>query len=254
MRCARCDKSLDDGAMVCGQCGAVVGMAYGAAQGASKAGFPSDKAAAPAFVAASAGTTKRLPQRVKDILVSPREEWRTIAGEPTTAADVWTGYVIPLAIIGPVALAIAQLGFGGGRPVAGAGTAPLVTGIAMAFLTFAFALVQVAVLAWGVNAMALKFRAIPDRLAALEVVAYSMTPVWLVGIAYLFPALGFLWVFAAIYAFILAFLGLRTLMRCAPPQALAYTFATLGIAFVMWVVTGALVTTLLGFGGPLLAR
>lgn len=248
MKCTRCNTSLANGAMVCGQCGAVVGLAYGPPHGAPNAGFPSHKAAAPAFAAPGAGATKRLPDRVKGILSSPRVEWRAIAGEPASATDVWSGYVIPLALIGPVALAIAQLAFGTALPLAGVVKVALVTGIAVALVTFAFALVQVAVLAWGVNAMALKFRAIPDRLAALKVVAYSMTPVWLVGIVYLLPALGFLWVFAAIYAFFLAFLGLQTLMRCTPPQALAYTFATLGIALALWMGTGALITALMGFG------
>ena len=262
MKCARCNTSLDDGAMVCSQCGAVVGMSYDHAGGPSHASFPSSKVVAPritppklgapGFPPPLAGSTKRVPQRVKAILVSPRDEWRAIAGEPASAADIWLGYVIPLALIGPAALAIAHVVVGTAFPFVGLVKATLVTGVAVALLTFAFALVQVAVLAWGVNAMAPKFRANPDRLAALKVVAYSMTPVWLVGILYLLPALGFLWVFAALYAFFLAFLGLQALMRCTSQQALAYTFATLGIAFALWVSTGTLVTALMGFGPVML--
>jgi hypothetical protein len=104
------------------------------------------------------------------------------------------------------------------------------------------------VLAYCVKAMAPRFEAVPDRLAALQVVAYSMTPVWLVGVLYLLPALSFLWMFAAAYALILALFGLRTLMRCTPQQALGYAFTTLAIAFVLWVVTGTVVTALMGFG------
>jgi hypothetical protein len=37
-------------------------------------------------------------------------------------------------------------------------------------------------------------------------------------------------------------------MRCTPQQALAYAFTTLGIAFALWIVTGALVTAVMGFG------
>lgn len=233
--------------MICSQCGAVVGMRYGTTPGASKPTFAAPRLAAPAFTP-TGGATRRLPQRVKGMLLAPRDEWRTIAGESTGAMDVWSGYVIPLALVGPVALAVSQVAFGTAFPLVGVVKAALVTGVAVALLTFAFALLQVAVLAWGVNAMALKFHAVPDRLAALKVIAYSMTPVWLVGILYLLPALGFLWVFAAIYAFFLAFLGLQALMRCTPQQALGYTFATLGIAFALWVGTGALVTALMGFG------
>jgi hypothetical protein len=126
--------------------------------------------------------------------------------------------------------------------------AALVSGVAAALLTFAFSLVQVAVLAYCVNAMAPRFQAVRDPLAALQVVAYSMTPVWLAGVLYLVPPLAFLWVFAAVYAIVLAMFGLRTLMRCTPPQAIAYVFTTLFIAFALWVITGTIVTALMGFG------
>ena len=247
MRCARCNTMLDDGVMVCSQCGAVVGMTYGPGTGAAKPVTP-PKVVAPTVRAHRTGTTKGLAERVKAILVSPRAEWNAIAAEPAREVDIWLGYVVPLALIGPAALAIAQVAFGTSFPLVGVVKAAFVTGIAAALLTFALSLVQVAVLAWAVNAMARKFQALPDRLAALQVVAYSMTPVWLVGILYLVPVLAFFWMFAAAYALLLCLFGLRVLMRCTPQQALGYAFATLGIAFALWVITGTIVTALMGFG------
>ena len=255
MKCARCSAALDDGVMVCSQCGAVVGMTYSRGPSAAKpapAAMP--KAAAPkpaALIAASAprtGTTKGLTERVKGVLLSPRAEWGVIAAEPVRANDVWMGYVVPMALIGPAALAIAQVVIGTSFPLVGIVKAKVATGVAAGLLTFAFSLVQVAVLAWAVHAMAKKFEAVPDRLAALQVVAYSLTPVWLAGVLYLVPALAFLWLFAVVYAVLLCLFGLRTLMRCSPQQALAYTGATLGIAFAIWVITGTIVTALMGFG------
>lgn len=246
MKCARCSASLDDGVMVCSQCGAVVGMTYGRPSGAPAPA--ARKPAVPQPGAPRAGASKRLTERVKGILASPRAEWAAIAGEPASPMDIWSGYVIPLALIGPAAFAVAQVGFGTSFPMVGVVKAALVTGVAAALLIFAFALVQVAVLAWAIHAMAPKFQAKPDRLAALQVVAYSMTPVWLAGILYLVPPLAFLWVFAAFYAVVLSVFGIGTLMRCAPPQALGYALATLGVAFALWIVTGGIVTALMGFG------
>jgi hypothetical protein len=256
MKCARCNAPLDQGVMVCSQCGAVVGMKYGTGGAAPRqvtphtiaAPAPKTVASNPGFDAPRTGTTKPLTQRVKGVLLSPRAEWNAIAAEPATAADVWLGYVVPLALIAPIALAISQVVLGTAFPMVGVVKAALATGVAAALLTFAFSLVQVAVLAYCVKAMAPRFEAVPDRLAALQVVAYSMTPVWLVGVLYLLPALSFLWMFAAGYALVLALFGLRTLMRCTPQQALGYAFTTLAIAFVLWVVTGTVVTALMGFG------
>lgn len=250
MRCARCNTDLADGAMVCSQCGAVVGMSYG--PGRAPEAFSAPRIPATPFPAPGGGAIKPLTSRVASILRSPRQEWQAIAAEPTGAVDIYTRYVLPLALIGPLALAIHQVAIGTPLPLVGVVKVALVAGIAAALLTFAFAILQVAVLSWAVNAFARKFQAVPDRLAALKVVAYSLTPVWLVGVLYLLPLLAFLWVFAAIYAVFLAFLGLQALMRCTPQQALGYTFATLGVAFALWVATGALVTAIMGFGPVML--
>jgi len=250
MKCARCGTPLDDGVMICSHCGAVVGMKY--ARGPDTAKPAAAHPASPAPGAPHAGTTTRLTDRVKGILLSPQREWNAIAAQPASAMDLWLGYVIPLALIGPAALAIAQVAFGTAFPLVGVVKATLATGIAAALLTFAFTLVQVAVLAWAVNAMAPKFGGVADRTAALKVVAYSMTPVWLASILYLLPVLAFLWVVGALYAFLLCLFGLRVLMRCAPQQALGYAFATLGIGFALWLVTGMIVTALMGVGPVML--
>jgi len=42
-----------------------------------------------------------LVQRVKQILLSPRTEWQVIEAEPTTTAELYKTYIIPLAAIGP---------------------------------------------------------------------------------------------------------------------------------------------------------
>ena len=261
MKCARCNAPLDDGVMVCSHCGAVVGMKYAkgpavakpaAAPPIAQAPSPAQKPPPTMGAAPRSGTTKGLAERVRDILTSPRAEWSAIAAEPVREVDIWLGYVIPLALVGPIALAVAQVVFGTSFPLVGVVKATLVHGVAAALLAFAVALVQVAVMAWAVTAIAPKFQAVPDRLAALQVVAHSMTPLWLAGVLYLVPPLAFLWIFAAGYAFVLCLFGLRVLMRCTPQQALGYALATLGIAFALWLVAGSIVTALMGFGPVML--
>ena len=51
-------------------------------------------------------STMALVDRVKNILLTPKTEWEVIDAEPTTVADLYKGYIIPLAAIGPVAQAI----------------------------------------------------------------------------------------------------------------------------------------------------
>src|SRR5689334_22814768 len=98
MNCTRCGSALPDTTLVCSQCGAVVGLKYGPAH--ERTSFPDHKhQAARPFSAPLAGAAKRLPARGKGMLLSPRNEWTAIAAEPVGAMDLWSGYVLPLALV-----------------------------------------------------------------------------------------------------------------------------------------------------------
>lgn len=110
MKCARCDNALDDNALFCGQCGAVVGASY--APPSEQVGFasptplPAPPPAAPAAAnfPRSAMHATSLAARVKAILLTPKTEWPVIADENTSARATYLGYVAPLAAIGAIAL------------------------------------------------------------------------------------------------------------------------------------------------------
>ena len=53
-----------------------------------------------------------LVSRVLGILFSPNKEWATIANEDTPSSEVSARYVVPLALIGPVAGVIGSQVFG----------------------------------------------------------------------------------------------------------------------------------------------
>lgn len=238
MRCARCDSALDQDAKVCGQCGAVVGASYG---------LPGAKPFAPRASTPAGGVRGEvagLPSRVKGILRSPRQEWAAIEREPTTPAEIYTGYAMPLAAIGAVMLALSEIVIG--VPVALVGYVK--AGIAAGMLVFATSLAHVFVLSWLVDAMATKFGGTPDRLRALKLVAYAYTPIWLAGVLYLVPQVSILWGLAALYALFLAIVGLPALMRCPPARAVPYAVATGASAFALALFFGALVTAVVGLG------
>ncbi len=57
-----------------------------------------------------------LADRVKKILLNPKEEWQVIDQEPATVAGLYSGYIVPLAAIGPIAQAIGSSVFGISMP------------------------------------------------------------------------------------------------------------------------------------------
>jgi hypothetical protein len=240
MKCARCGAQLDDGALVCGQCGGVVGASYGPA-----------KQVAPRLTASSSprtGAMPRLGTRVRAILKSPRSEWPVIASEPTTAMEIYTGYAMPLAAIGALALFLAQVTIGFALPLVGVIRADLVTGLAVGLLLFAFSLVHLALLAWIIAGLAKPFGGEPNMLRALKVAAYSYTPVWLAGVLYLMPWLALFWGIACLYGLYLAYVGLPIVMRCRPDRAASYAVVAGAAGFVLFAIFAGVITALMGFG------
>ena len=250
MKCARCGVGLDDDARVCGQCGAVVGMSYEPRDTrpqsfVSKPVAPQLRAPKPL---AGAGRAVGLVDRVKGILGAPRREWAAIASEPSSTLAIYTGYAMPLAAIGALALFVTHVIVGERLPMLGLVRENLVDGLAGALLAFALALAHLFLLSRIVEALARKFGAPCDPVQALKLVAYSYTPIWLAGIAYLVPALSILWLVAAAYAMWIAFVGVPALTRCSPAQAAKVTLLAGGVAVLLFVVLGTLATALARFG------
>ncbi|HEX2219624.1 MAG TPA: Yip1 family protein, partial [Gemmatimonadales bacterium] len=108
-----------------------------------------------------------LVDRVKNILLTPREEWQVIDAEPTTPAELYKEYVLPLAAIGPVASAIGALAFGyqgfglNYRP-------PVGTVLTSAIVTYLLTLGGVYVLALIIDALAPNFGGTANQMQALK--------------------------------------------------------------------------------------
>jgi hypothetical protein len=236
MKCVRCGTGLDDRAMVCGQCGAVVGLSYGPPQSRPQA-F-STKPMAPHAMAPGTARSSGLVARVGGILKEPRREWPMIAGEGTSALDVYTGYVMPLAALGALAVLLTYV-LPGTRF-----RGDLVDGLASALVAFAFTLLHLYVLSLVVAALLRQFGGQGDNLTALKLTAYSYTPIWLAAIVVLFPALSALWLVGVAWALWIAFVGLPVLARCPPQQAVKVMVLAAVAAFVLFSVIGALVAAL----------
>ena len=156
--------------------------------------------------------------RLKGILLEPRNEWPKIAAEPATVQSIYVGWVMIFAAIGPIALLL----IGG-----------LTGGVKFAIGTYIMALVITFILALVVDALAPSFGGTKDFVAALKLTAYSYTAAWLAGIFNLIGMLGaILALLAAIYAWWTFYLGAPVLKKCAPEKAVPFTIVVVlcGIA------------------------
>lgn len=187
--------------------------------------------------------------RAKAILLSPRQEWPVIEKETTTAAELYTGYIVPLAAIGPLARAIGFSVIGVNLGILGSWRVSPANAIGGAVVSYISTLVGVWVLAWVIDALAPKFGGQSNSVQALKVAAYSATAAWLAGVFALFPPLSILGILG-LYGLYLLYLGLPVLMKSPPEKAMGYTVVVVIVAVLIFAVVGVLASRLFPYGRP----
>lgn len=191
-----------------------------------------------------------LVDRTKSILLSPQQEWQAIDEEETSIGGLVTGYIVPLAAIGPVASLIGMEIFGISVPSVGTFRVPIGAALRQGIAQYVMALVGVFVLALIIDKLAPYFRVEENRYQALKVAAYSSTPVWIVGIVGLIPALSILRLLGLFYSLYLLYLGLPTLMRVPQHKVMGYTVVVIMCAVVLFFLIGVIAAQL--GGGPVI--
>ena len=177
-----------------------------------------------------------LVDRAKNITLTPATEWPVIAAEPATVPGLFTGYIIPLAAIGPVCAFVAQALF----------FHHLLIGVAAAALSFVLELVGVFVIGLIADALATSFNGTKDSVQALKWVAYANTPRWIAGVANLIPILGsFIVLIASLYGLYVLYLGAIPMMRVPQDKAVGYTVVVVVCDIILFAIVGALVGILI---------
>ncbi|HUF36314.1 MAG TPA: Yip1 family protein [Gemmatimonadales bacterium] len=178
-----------------------------------------------------------LVERVKRILLTPKEEWQVIDTEPATIGSLYTGYIVPLAAIGPIAQTIGYSVFGVTLPFMGTYRTPIGQAVLGGVVAFVLTLVGVYVLALVIDALAPTFQGTRNQIQALKVAAYSSTASWLAGIFALVPGLRVLGILG-LYSLYLLYLGLPVLMKSPAEKALGYTVVVILAAIVLFMLVG----------------
>ena len=185
-------------------------------------------------------TSGGMINRIKAILLTPKEEFSSISTEPMTTQGIMTGWVLPLAAIGPVASAIGMLAFGFSFLGMVHVTASPTYVIATAVTRFVVAVVSTFLLGLVIDALAPSFGSEKNQVQALKVAAYSSTASWLAGIFGIIPALVILGI-VGLYSLYLFFVALPIMMKTPADKAVGYAVVVIVVAAILFVVTGAIV-------------
>jgi hypothetical protein len=182
-----------------------------------------------------------LMDRAKNIVLQPKQEWPVIDAEQTSVGALYTGYIIPLAAIGPIARLIGFSVIGFHYPfVGGTYRTPFAWGVKSAVIGYVLALIGTFVLALIIDALAPTFGGQKNQIQALKVAAYSSTAAWLAGIFVIIPALAILGLLG-LYSLYLLYLGLPVLMKAPQDKAMGYTVVVIIVAIVLYLIIGVIV-------------
>jgi hypothetical protein len=178
-----------------------------------------------------------LVARVQAILLKPKEEWVKIKDETTTIQQLFIPYAVILAAIPAVAqfLGWAVLGF----RIPYAGGSWMTRALLYAIFSYILSLVVVYALGFIINALAPNFSSAQSLPLAMKLAVYSMTPVWIMGIFNLIPALSVLGILGSLYGLYLLYLGFATPLMGTPKEKVTgYVVVSVVVVIVLMAVVG----------------
>jgi hypothetical protein len=226
--CGKCGSAIQPGTSFCGICGTP-------AQPGAGAGPTPPPPPPPVYYPPPASGTISAPNlvaRVTNILTKPNQEWGVIAGESTSVAALYSGYIVILAAIPVLATFLQMSVFGFGFLRIGLGI-----GLAAAIVQYVLSLGGAYLSAFVIEKLAPNFQSQGDTLQALKLVAYASTAVWVAGVLNLLPFIGFLGVFlGGVYSIYLFYVGLPVIMKTPQDKVIPYMIVSAVVILVIYVV------------------
>jgi hypothetical protein len=188
----------------------------------------------------------KLVQRAANISLKPKSEWQVIATEPTSTADLYKYYILPLAAIGPLALFIAMSAIGISIPFMGSIRVPVGIGLSTALSQYVLSLASIYVIALVINGLAPKFGGEKNVDQALKLAAYASTPAWVAGALQVLPSLSVIVLLAGIYSLYVLYVGIPVMMKAPHDRAVGYAAVTVLCVILLSIVAGVLTAAMTG--------
>jgi hypothetical protein len=224
--CGKCGAAIEQGVAFCGICGTPVQPSPG--------GSPPPPPLPVYYPPPSAGTAAApgLVTRVTNILTNPKQEWSVIAGETTSVAALYSGYIVILAAI-PALASFVQMAFIGIGLFRMAMTYALIATI----VSYVLGLGAVYLAAFIIEKLAPNFQSRGDTLQALKLVAYANTAFWVAGVCNIVPFLGILGMIAGgVYSIYLFYLGLPVIMKTPQDKVIPYMIVAAVVILIIQMV------------------
>lgn len=180
-------------------------------------------------------------QRIKDILLKPKETWPQIRAEATSIGQVFTGYALILAalpaVCGLLGLSLVGQSYG---PIGGLFRVPFTYALVWAIVWYIMILVALYLEGLVINALAPSFASKQNMVNAYKLAVYSSTPMFVAGILNIVPALGILVFLLTLYSFYLLYVGMPVMMETPKDKLVGYYIVTLIVMIVIYFIVGGI--------------
>ena len=176
-----------------------------------------------------------LIERIKNILLTPKETWGVIKDEDTSRNSIAAQYLLYLIAIPVISNFFGQVFVG--LPLIGASLS-FWGGIWAAILIYIAYFLIIVVGAFVLNALSPRFGGSNDNLAAFKLVAFSYTSIFVAGVLFIVPTIAQLGMLVGVgYAIYLFYLGLPVLLQVPEKKVLSLT--------IVFVIANLLITTVI---------
>jgi hypothetical protein len=171
--------------------------------------------------------------------MSPKTEWEIIKGETETPQSLLGKYVIPLALIPAIAYFI---GYGLiGMDVGFVRIGSIHWGLIMALDSFVGSIISYFICTFVVDALAPSFSSEKNTGKSAQLVAYSSTAAWIVGIFNIIPSLSILGILG-LYSIYLFYLGIPVLKKTPEDKRIGYMAVCAIVIIVVAVVVNLIIS------------
>lgn len=188
---------------------------------------------------------EHLIDRVKLVILTPKEAWTQISTEQIEIKSFLLSFVMPLVLIPTIA---SFIGYG----LIGVGSyfklASFSWGVHHAILTFIGGFLSVLIGAFCIHKLAPTFNTEVSLQDAVKLVGYSYTPVWLAGVFYMIPSLAVLGLVAGIYSLYVLYFGFVPITNVSEDKKTNYFILSLilviAVSAVVSIVLGIILSTI----------
>jgi len=186
-----------------------------------------------------------LLNRIKLVVINPKEAWGKITDEPTSSKELVVSYMLPLVLIPTIA---SFIGYG----LIGSNTyfqsSSISWGLNQAILAFAGAFLGVFISAWCIHKLAPSFGTQTSMNKTLKLVVYAYTPSWLAGVFSLVPTLAILGLVASIYSLYILYTGFGVMTNVSEEKKTSYFIISLiviiGVSLILSLILGAILVSI----------